>query len=304
MSRQAADELVAEANVLFQAERYPEAAAKFERAVQIFPQHALGWRGLGHALLCLSRPHDAARAFDRSIGIHGESATALWGGAVAHAELGNKLMAQTYLRRTLALQPTWIEMARNLPLLAPFLQTSARAADVLRAAFGQFSTRTYRHAADEARSVEVARIANQPRVQSWTYATIGLSNKQWAEPGRPRVELVLATQQDGEVCGQILANLAFHLHETSFFPQPGVLVRDVIGALNVPDLSQRLPHVFIGVPRVWRLRLPLDDGPPPITLAQVIPVSEAEYTLWRANPTAFEASFIERGIDPSNLRRA
>jgi hypothetical protein len=303
MSRQAADELVAEANGLFQAERYADAVVKFERAVQIFPQHATGWKGLGQALLCLSRPHDAARAFDRSIGIHGESATALWAGAVAHAELGNKLMAQNYLRRTLALQPTWIEMARGIPLLAPLLQTSARAADALRGAFGTFSTRTFRHAGDQARSVEIARITNQPKPAHFTYATIGLSNKQWAERGRPCVELVLATQQDGEVCGQILANLAFHLDETGFFPQPGVLVRDVIGALGVADLSRRLPHVFIGVPRIWKLRLPLDEGPPAITLAQVIPVSEAEYTMWRANPTAFEVSFVERGIDPTDLRR-
>src|SRR5512140_37683 len=135
MSRQAADVLVEEANVLFQAERYPDAVAKFERAVQIFPDHATGWKGLGHALLCLGRPHDAARAFDRSIGIRQDSATALWGGAVAHAELGNKLMAQNYLRRTLALQPSWIEMARGIPMLAKLLQTSARAADSLHAVF-------------------------------------------------------------------------------------------------------------------------------------------------------------------------
>jgi Suppressor of fused protein (SUFU) len=303
MSRQASDELVAEANALFQSERYADAVAKFERAVQIFPQHALGWKGLGHALLCLAKPHEAARAFDRSIGIRQDSATALWGGAVAHAELGNKLMAQNYLRRTLALQPTWIEMARGIPLLAPLLQTSTRAADALRTAFGTFSTRTYRHSGDESRAVEIGRIANQPKHAVWTYATIGLSNKTWPEPGRPCVELLLATQVDGEICGQILANLAFHLGETGFFPQPGVLVRDVIGALGAGDLSQRLPHVFIGIPRIWKLRLPLDATPPPITLAQVIPVSEAEYAIWRTNPTAFEVSFVERGVDPTDLRR-
>jgi tetratricopeptide (TPR) repeat protein len=279
MSRQAADELVAEANVLFQAERYPDAVAKFERAVQIFPQHELGWKGLGHALLCLSRPHEAARAFDRSIGLRQDSATALWGGAVAYAELGNKLMAKNYLRRALALQPSWVEMAHQTALLAPLLPTSARAADALRTALGTFSTRAYRHSGDESRSVEVGRIANQPKQAHWTYVTIGLSNKTWPEPGRPAVELVLATQFDGEVCGQILANLAFHLQETGFFPQPGVLVRDVIGALGAGDLSQRLPHVFIGIPRIWKLRLPLDSTPPAITLAQVVPVTEAEYAM-------------------------
>ena len=303
MTRQAADELVVEANTLFQAERYVDATTRFERAVQIFPEHALGWKGLGHCLLCLERPHDAARAFDRSIGIRQDSATALWGGAVAHAELGNKLMAQNYLRRTLALQPSWIEMARGIPALAKLLETSVRAADALHAAFGVFSKRTYRHSANTQRSLEVGRIAGQPRFGHFSFVTLGLSNKTWSEPGRPHVELVLSTLVDGEICGQILANLAFHLEDTGFFPQPGVLVRDVIGALGVADLSQRLPHVFIGVPRIWKLRLPIDDGPPPITLAQVIPVTEAEYGIWRTNPTGFEVSFVERGIDVSDLKR-
>lgn len=303
MSRQAADELVNEANTLFQGERYADALPRFERAVQIFPEHALGWKGLGHCLLCLGRPVDAARAFDRSIGIRGDSATALWGGAVAYAELGNKLMAQNYLRRTLALQPTWMEMARGIPMLAQLLQISTRAADLMRDTWGAFSTRTYRHADDPARAIDVGRIVNQPRYGAWTFVTIGLSNKTWADPARPHVELMLATMLDGEICGQILANLAFHLESTNFFPQPGVLVRDVIGALSAGELSQRLPHVFIGVPRAWKVKLPLQPGPPAITLAQVIPVSEPEYVLWRANPTGFELSFLERRVDVLDLRR-
>ncbi len=303
MSRQAADELVGEANALLEAEAFAEALPKFERAVQIFPDHPVGWKGLGHCLLCLSRPHDAARAFDRAIGIRPDSATALWAGAVAHAELGNKLMAQNYLRRTLALQPTWLEMARTIPMFAQILQPSTRAADALREVFGAFSTRTYRHADDSGRSIEIGRIINSPRVNAFTYVTIGLSNKTWPDPARPHVELMLATVVDGEICGQILANLAFHLQTTSFFPQPGVLVRDVIGALSAGELSGRLPHVFIGVPRAWKLRLPLVENPMPITLAQVIPVSEPEYMMWRGNPTGFELSFVERGIDTFDLRR-
>jgi hypothetical protein len=303
MSLQAAEELVVEANALFQAEQFAEALGKYERAVQIYPEHSVGWKGLGHCLLCLARPHDAARAFDRSIGLRPDSATALWGGAVAHAELGNKIMATNYLKRTLALQPSWLEMARTIPLFAQILQLSTRASDSLRKAFGTFSTRTYRHADDENRVVEVGRITNQPRANAFTYITVGLSNKTWPDPARPHVELILATIVDGEICGQILANLAFHLQTTSFFPQPGVLVRDVIGALSAGELSQRLPHVFIGVPRAWKVKLPLVEGPPAITLAQVIPVSEPEYVAWRSNPTGFELSFIERKIDVFDLRR-
>lgn len=303
MSQVAADALVAEANELFRTEQFAEAASRYERAGRVFPHHPLAWKGLGHALLCLGKPHDAARAFDRAIGLTPSSATALWGGAVAHAEIGNKVVAQSYLRRTLALQPSWIEMARGVPQLAAFLNVSTRASDALHTAFGAFSTRTYRHTNDEARSVEVGRVANEPKIGQWTYMTLGLSNREWPEAGRPRVELILATTIDAEVCGQILANLAFHLSETGFFPEPGVMVRDVIGALAAGDLSLRLPHVYISVPRAWGLTLPIDARPPPVTLAQVIPVSEEEYALWRGNVAGFEASFAKRRVDIADLRR-
>src|SRR5882672_3414005 len=87
MSQASADALVASGNELLRVENYSDAAAKFERAAQIFPPHALAWKGLGHALLCMGRAQEAARAFDRAIGLRPESATALWGGAVAHAEI-------------------------------------------------------------------------------------------------------------------------------------------------------------------------------------------------------------------------
>jgi len=304
MSLAAADALVAEANELFRAEQFVDAAVKFERAVQVFPQHPGGWKGLGHALLCLGRVHEAARAFDRAIGLKPDSATALWGGAVAHAEVGNKVVAQNYLRRTLALQPTWIEMARSVAHLAPFLQVSTRAADAMRAALGTFSTRTYHRASDESLAIEIGRFLNQPKLGYWTYATIGLTNTKWPETGRPRIELLLGSTVDAEVCGQILANLAFHLADTGFFPEPGVMVRDVIGALAAGDLSERLPHVYIMVPRPWKLTLPLDAGPPPLTVAQVVPVSEAEYLTWRSDVAGFEAGLARRGIDLLDLTRS
>jgi hypothetical protein len=306
MSQAAADALVAEASELFRAEQFDDAVVRFERAVTVFPQHALGWKGLGHAQLCLGKPHEAARAFDRAIGLKPESATALWGGALAHAEIGNKVIAQNYLRRTLALQPTWITMAQGVEKLAPFLQVSTRAADLLHKAFGAFSSRTYRHAADHAHALEVGRVPNLPEFGQWTYITVGLSNCEWNESERPRIELLLATSVDTEVCGQILANLAFHLIGTNFFPQPGTMVRDVVGALDAGDLSQRLPHVYIQSPRAWRIHLPLDVGPPAITIAQVFPISDAEYHLWRqVGPQRFEQLLLfERGVDVTDLHRS
>jgi Flp pilus assembly protein TadD len=303
MSQVAADALVEEANELLRLEKFSDAAAKFERAIQVFPPHPKAWKGLGQALLCLGRPHEAARAFDRAIGLGPDSATALWGGAVAHAEVGNKVVAQNYLRRTLALQPSWIEMARSVSHLAPLLQVSTRAADALRTALGTFSTRTYRRPSDESLTLEVGRFVGVPKLGHWTYATIGFSNTKWPEIGRPRIELVLGSSVDAEVCSQILANLAFHLSDTGFFPEPGVMVRDVVAALGAGDLSERLPHVYITVPRPWRLSLPLDMGPPPITLAQVVAVSEAEYVMWRDDVAGFEANLTRRGVDLLDLRR-
>jgi hypothetical protein len=305
MSQAAADTLVAEAHELFRAERYADAAARFERAVTVFPHHALGWKGLGHALLCMARPHDAARAFDQAIGLRPDSATALWGGALAHAEVGNKVVAQNYLRRALVRQPTWVAMAQAVPQLATFLQVSTRAAELLHGVFGAFSKRTYRHAQDEARTLEVGRVANLPAFGQWTFVTVGLSNATWNEVERPRIELVLATTVDTDVCGKILANLAFHLTETGFFPQPGTMVRDVVGALAAGELSQRLPHVYVQSPRAWGIDLPLDEGPPAITVAQVFPISESEYQTWRRlGPDRFEQSLVDRKIDVSDLRRS
>jgi hypothetical protein len=304
MSLVAADALVASADDLFRAERFSEALDKFERATQVYPPHPLAWKGLGHALLCLGRPHEAARAFDRAIGLKPDSATALWGGAVAHAEIGNKVVAQNYLHRTLALQPTWLSMARSVPQLAAFLQVSARAAELMRKAIGTFSTRAYQRSNDAAVSLEVGRCPDRPAKTLWTYATFGLSNVKWPDLGRPRVELLLATTIDAEVCGQVLANLAFHLGDTGFFPEPGVMVRDVIGALGAGDLSERLPHVYITVPRLWKLPLPLDMGPPPITLAHVVAVSEAEYAMWRGDVSGFEGHWARSQIDLTDLRRS
>jgi hypothetical protein len=301
MSQAAADALVEEANQLFRAERFTEAADRFERATKVFPDHALAWKGLGHTLLCLNKLHDAARAFDRAIGLRPDSATALWGGAVAHADAGNKVVAQNYLRRALAQQPTWIDMARAVPQLAAFLQVSAHAADLLRIALGPFSTRTYRHASVE-RSIDIGRVADKPRLGLSTYVTIGLSNQDWQS--RPRVELVMATAHDLDVCGQILANLAFHLCDTAFYPAHGGMVRDVVGAIGVGDLSVRLPHIYLRAPGAWSVRLPLDVGPPAVTLTQAVPVSEAEYQLWRAGVANFETALVVRGADLADLRRS
>jgi tetratricopeptide (TPR) repeat protein len=305
MTQAAADALVAEGHELFRADRFEEAHALFVRAVAVFPQHSLAWKGIGQSLLALGRPHEAARAFDQAIGLKQDSATALWGGALAHAEVGNKVLAKNYLTRVLALQPTWIAMVDEVPLLASFLKLSVRGEELLAHAFGPFSKRAYRHAADPERSIEIGRFADRPAFGQWTFVTVGLTNTTWNEPERPRVELVLATTVDNEVCAQILANLAFHLSAIEFFPQPGTMVRDVVGALGAGELSERLPHVYVQSPRAWGIELPLDVGPPAITLAQVFPISETEYQTWRRlGADRFERTLFDRQVDVADLRRS
>jgi hypothetical protein len=200
-------------------------------------------------------------------------------------------------------------MAQGVPQLATFLQMSTHAADLLRKAFGAFSGRTYRHAMDASRAIEVGRIANSPVFGQWTFFTVGVSNKAWLQEQRPRVELVLASTIDTELCGQILANLGFHLTTTEFFPEPGTMVRDVVAALGsagpeASRLAKRLPHVYVQSPTAWKLHLPLDIGPPAITLAQVFPISESEYQTWRQlGAERFERTLIDRNIDVADLRR-
>jgi Tetratricopeptide repeat/Suppressor of fused protein (SUFU) len=280
MTRAAADALTAEGNSLMQEQRFAEAIERFEGAIRVFPEHAPAWKGLGQARLSVGQREAAAGAFDRAVGLGANGASALWGGAVAHAELGHKVIAQNYLRRALELQPGWLEMARGVPELAVFLELSWHAQALIRKALGVYSARSYRHAS-ESRSIEVARIGNSPVSGQSTYISLGLCNHVWPQAERPRIELLLASTIDDERCGQIVANTSFHMMDSGFFPEPGAMLRDVVGVLGLGEWSRRLPHGFIAVPRAWKLPLPLDEGPPPITVAQLVPVSEAEYQLWR-----------------------
>jgi tetratricopeptide (TPR) repeat protein len=304
VSLAAADQLTAEGLELFERHDYAAAMARFERAASIYPGHAQAWKGIGHCLLCLARPGDAARAFDRAIGLRPDSATALWGGALAHADLGHRVVAENYLKRVLALQPTWLELALSVPALAAFLQLSTHAAELLRRALGPASTRTFRHHRDAARSLEVARFADVPETGVVTYASVGLCNWVWPDE-RPRIEVLLACLQDLPAAPQIVANAAFHVMDTQFFPAPGTMVRDLVAVSGAGELGERLPHAYFSVPSRWRLRLPLDEGPPAITLTMVVPVSEREYEYWRAyGDQALEARFTAAALESADLRRS
>ena len=55
--------------------------------------------------------------------------------------------------------------------------------------------------------------------------------------------------------------------------------------------------------RIWRISPPIDRGPPPITVAQVVAVSEAEYLRWRVDPSAFDTELGQRSDEAMDLKR-
>ncbi|MEZ4365071.1 MAG: suppressor of fused domain protein [Kofleriaceae bacterium] len=304
MSQAAADRLLAEAAAALAGGTPAAAARAFEQATRLMPTCAPAWKGLGEVRLGLGQPAAAARAFDRAIGLRPDSATALWGGALAHAELGRALMARFYLQRALALQPSWIEMARTIAQLQGLLTITARVAEVLRAALGPMSTKRLRHAELPDRSIEVGRVVDLPSRGTTTYVTVGLCEHAWADPASPRLELVLASNLPLGPSSQILANAAFHLMAGPLPPRPGALIEGLVGALAVPGLSERLPHLYLAEPVPWRLPTPVDAGPPSVAILQAVPVSEPERALWRAGGAdELERRLGEAGTDIADLER-
>jgi tetratricopeptide (TPR) repeat protein len=307
MSQVAADALASQGNQLLQAEQYVQACNCFERAVAIFPSHETAWKGLGHALYFLRQYTESARAFDRAIGLRPNSATALWGGALAHAELRNRVVTQNYLLRTLELQPTWIEMVKTTPQLAPYVQLSNYARERLRAKLGQFAAKRYRHATNRGRAVEVGHIVGSPTDNHATYVTIGLCDHAWLDPQWPRLELLLAGSSDvreTELCGQILVNAAFHCMDNNFHVTPTAVIRDLVGVLQFGELSRQFPHAYFMEPAAWPMSMTIDPGPPEIQVLQLVPISESEYQYWREQGVqAFAALLQARRIDVANLQR-
>ncbi len=304
MTLAAADALADEGNLLFQQGDFATAAQRFERAAQVFPTHALAWKGLGHALLSLGRPTDAARAFDRAIGLRADSATALWGGAIAHAELGHRPVAQNYLRRALTLQPAWHEMARAVPVLAPYMLLATRVGELVQRGFGPYSSKRFRHADEAERVIDVARLVDVPVQAVHTYVSIGFADWAWLEADRPRFEVVLASAADAEASGRIVANTVFHLMAAARYPAPGLTLPGAVEALGLAGISPRLPHAYFTVPKLWAVRLPLDLGPPVITLTQIVPIGDGELALLqRVGVAEFEQRLVAARLDVADLER-
>ena len=196
-------------------------------------------------------------------------------------------------------------MARGVPQLATFLQVSTRAGDVLRARVrarsrrGRTATLPTRLA-----SIEVGRIANQPVFGQFTLRhDRAVQRRRWREAERPRVELVLASTLD-RGCLRRRSSRTWRSISArrEFFPEPGMMVRDVVGApRRAGDLSQRLPHVYMRSPRAVGPRLPLDDGRRRSRSRRSFPSARTSTRCGVRRPAEFEASLAQRTASISRI---
>jgi serine/threonine protein kinase len=301
-ARTAADAFVKQGNELLRLNRPSEAKTCYGAAVQIDRALPSAWEGLGYSFLALGRRYDAERAFARAVGLAPRNAMALWDCALAYVELGPDELARQYLLNALVLEPGWLDAANGVPKLAALLDVSARAGLALRRALGSFSARSWRHTRDGKR-IEVGLIANQPCEGFWTYVTIGLSNYTWRQVGRPRVELLLLMRVDDKVYDNIILTIALHLAETGSFPGPGVMVPDIVGALDASESSTSRPHVLFTVPRAWSIEVPLDRGSPEITVAQIVFLDEADYQRRSSTVPGASSQTGAGGAAPTRLGR-
>ncbi|MBH8572546.1 tetratricopeptide repeat protein [Nostocaceae cyanobacterium CENA369] len=74
-----ATELSKQGNTLFELQRYPDALAVYQQAVDIRPNYAQGWNGQGKTLFALKRYKEALSAYDKAIQIQPDYVDA-WSG--------------------------------------------------------------------------------------------------------------------------------------------------------------------------------------------------------------------------------
>lgn len=80
-------------SVLVRQRKWPEAAAQFEKAVELFPQYADNWQKLGQAYLRMGRKDDAIRSLERAVEINPNDEDAQKSLAAAQAGIGEKVAA-------------------------------------------------------------------------------------------------------------------------------------------------------------------------------------------------------------------
>lgn len=297
MSRADADVLAQQGLTLLEATQFAQAEACFLRACEVFPSHDIAWKGLGNARYQLGRYLEAARAFDQAIGLRPNSATALWGGALAHAESGNREIARNYLLQTLALQPSWAVMLAQTPKLATLLTLSMVAKVAFREQFGGFATKLYECGGAHAFKIEVGGVQGAPVEGETTFFTMGMCDHPWPDPRQPRIELITTAPVGAapDAYGIVLANATAYCMAHNYFPYWGTVIPEVANGVDVRNapFASTFRHGYIMQARDWRLPVPLDKGPPAIMVYQLVLVSTAEAEFIERNGEKVFAALVE-----------
>ncbi|MDQ3032500.1 MAG: tetratricopeptide repeat protein [Myxococcota bacterium] len=99
--------------LLFELQRYDEAARTFEVVVGALPDHPPAWEALGRTLSMLGRAERAADALERAIALDPSWGEPLYHAALAYTELGRRELAEDRLRRAMAIDERFGEAAKD-----------------------------------------------------------------------------------------------------------------------------------------------------------------------------------------------
>jgi tetratricopeptide (TPR) repeat protein len=113
-------------DMLYRLQRYSEAAAAYQQAIDFVPEHAQAWCGLGQCQLRQGRYEDALHSCAQSRTLEPANAEAWYYSALAYGKLGDDQHARDCLQQALKLRPAWKAAAQQDSLLKQYLATKPR----------------------------------------------------------------------------------------------------------------------------------------------------------------------------------
>lgn len=99
--------------LLFELQRYEDAARAFDALVRTMPTHAQAWEALGRTWAMLAHPDRAAHAFEQAIALAPAWADPLYHAALAYSDLGDRRLCEDRARRAIALDPRFARAAHD-----------------------------------------------------------------------------------------------------------------------------------------------------------------------------------------------
>lgn len=111
-------------DLYFRLQNYTAAAQAYWAVLEDIPEHAQAWSSLGQCLLLLKDVSKAAEAFDHAVEIDDKLVEAWYYGAMAYSYLDRASETKSRLQRALQLRPDWGAVARQEPLLKAYLPSS------------------------------------------------------------------------------------------------------------------------------------------------------------------------------------